>query len=337
SIMAVAQWIGQWAWVIAPWFWVLMYDQDWFPSAEVATRELAIWVGAIFMICAMVPAIFIKSESTVDRDDYMPLTISNIGKGFVGIARGFIEAFSSIPFVRISISTFFVFNAFNSVAAFTFFVIVYHLFGGDAGAAGVWPALFGCLGALTTTFLVIPTVPILCKRFGKKNAFMLCQGISIIGYILLWFLFIPGKPYMFIFALPFFSFGIGSLFTIKMSMTADIIDLDELKNGQRREGVFGAIYWWMVKFGFAIAGGLSGVIISAVGFDTGAEVAPGEPWPGINGLRFWFSALPIGGTLIAMAIMNGYDLTEERAHEIRAELEARKTEKELELIDHLVE
>ncbi len=27
NIMAVAQWIGQWAWVIAPWFWVIMYDQ----------------------------------------------------------------------------------------------------------------------------------------------------------------------------------------------------------------------------------------------------------------------------------------------------------------------
>ena len=25
-LMAVAQWIGQWAWVIAPWFWVILYD-----------------------------------------------------------------------------------------------------------------------------------------------------------------------------------------------------------------------------------------------------------------------------------------------------------------------
>ena len=30
NIMAVAQWIGQWAWVIAPWFWVIMDDPDWF-------------------------------------------------------------------------------------------------------------------------------------------------------------------------------------------------------------------------------------------------------------------------------------------------------------------
>ena len=64
------------------------------------------------------------------------------------------------------------------------------------------------------------------KKIGKKKAFIISQLISIIGYILFWFLFIPGKPYMFLFALPFHSFGIGSLFTIMMSMTADICDLN---------------------------------------------------------------------------------------------------------------
>ena len=38
-----------------------------------------------------------------------------------------------------------------------------------------------------------------------------------------------------------------------MSMTADVCDLDELATGKRREGIFGAIYWWMVKLGFAVA------------------------------------------------------------------------------------
>ena len=57
---------------------------------------------------------------------------------------------------------------------------------------------------------------------------------------------------------------------------ADVIDLDELKTGKRREGIFGAIYWWMVKFGFAIAGLGSGAIMSAVGFDTNLAVQPIE-------------------------------------------------------------
>ncbi len=32
-LMAVAQWIGQWAWVIVPWFWVIIYDPDIYPDA----------------------------------------------------------------------------------------------------------------------------------------------------------------------------------------------------------------------------------------------------------------------------------------------------------------
>tara|TARA_R110002124_G_scaffold278161_1_gene449972 strand:+ start:15032 stop:17395 length:2364 start_codon:yes stop_codon:yes gene_type:complete len=327
QIMAIAQWIGQWAWIIAPWFWVIMYDPEWFASAEVATRTLAIWVGGIFMICAMVPALVIKSESTVDKD-YSPLTFSNIGSSFKEILISFKEAFQSVPFRKLCIATFFIFNAFNTVAAFTFFVIVYHLFGGDSATAGIWPTLFGSLGAIVTTFIVIPTVAKMSKMLGKKRAFMWSQGISIVGYALFWFLLIPGRPYMFIFALPFFSFGIGSLFTLMMSMTADVIDLDELVNGVRREGVFGAIYWWMVKFGFAIAGGLSGVIISIVGFNPDAVVVAGEVWPGITGLRVFFSGLPIFGTLIALYVMRDYDIDEEKANEIREILEKRKAKPE---------
>jgi GPH family glycoside/pentoside/hexuronide:cation symporter len=321
SIMAVAQWIGQWAWVIAPWFWVIMYDPDWFPTADIATRTLAIWVGIICMLFAIVPAIFIKSKSTVD-EDYLPLNIKNIGSSLWEIVENFKEAFKIRPFVKLCVSTFFIFNAFNTIAAFSFFIVVYYLFAGNAESAGIWPTLFGSVGALVTTFLVIPTVAWMSKKMGKKRAFILSQGVSVIGYILLWFLFIPGKPYMFIFALPFFSFGIGSLFTLMMSMTADVIDLDELNTGQRREGVFGAIYWWMVKFGFAIAGGLSGVILSAVGFNSDIAIQTDEA---LIGLRAFYSGVPILGTLIAIWVMRNYDVTEERANEVRVELERRKS------------
>ncbi len=316
SIMAVSQWIGQWAWVIAPWFWVIMYDTEWYATADIAVRDLAVWVGIICGLFAMVPAIFIKSKSTLN-ENYSPLNLKNVGGSLTEIWFSFVEAFKSSPFRKLCFATFLIFNAFNTVAAFTFFIIVYYLFNGDAGAAGIWPTLFGSIGSLSTTFLVIPIVARMSKLMGKKKAFLISQSISVFGYILLWFLFIPSKPYLFLIALPFFSFGIGSLFTIMMSMTADVIDLDELISGKRREGIFGAIYWWMVKFGFAIAGGLSGAIFSMIGFDTSLET---QPETAITGLRIFFSGLPILGTLTAMYIMRNYEITEERAKEISAQL-----------------
>ena len=323
NIMAVAQFIGQWAWVIAPWFWVIMDDQNFFESSEIAVRELAVWVGLVCMTFAMIPAIFIKSKSTLNQD-YDSITFKNIIKSLYSIfVINFSQAFKIKAFRKLCIATFLIFNAFNTVAAFTYFIIVFFLFNGVTGPDGAWwwPTLFGSVGALVTTFLVIPAVTILSNKVGKKKAFIVSQSVSIIGYIMFWFLFIPGKPYMFLLALPFFSFGIGGLFTLMMSMTADVIDLDELNTGKRREGVFGAIYWWMVKFGFGIAGGLSGVILSVIGWESGGATQTEEA---LYGLRLFFSGLPILGTLLAIYVMRDYEITEEKAKEISAKLAARK-------------
>ena len=273
------------------------------------------------MLLAMVPALFLPSRSTEGDTHLVPLTVANIGMGFKELLAGFKEAFACIPFRKLCVATFLIFNAFNTVAAFSFFIVVYHLFKGDTAAAGIWPTLFGSIGALVTTFAVIPTVAWMSKKVGKKKAFMLSQGISVIGYILLWLLMIPGKPYMFMFALPFFSFGIGGLFTLMMSMTADVCDLDELATGKRREGIFGAIYWWMVKLGFAVAGLLSGAIMAFVAFTPGAAA---QPAGAVDGLRLFYSGVPIFGTLLAMWFMRDYDLDEKRAMEVHAELERRR-------------
>ena len=110
-----------------------------------------------------------------------------------------------------------------------------------------------------------------------------------------------------------------------MSMTADIIDVDELNTGKRREGIFGAIYWWMVKVGFAIAGALSGVIIGFVGFDP--DLATVDQQSAVDGLHAFFCFFPMVGTIIAMYIMRNYNITEESTNEIRTELDKRAKEK----------
>ncbi|WP_317130449.1 MFS transporter [Robertkochia marina] len=323
-IMAVAQWIGQWAWVIAPWFWVVLYKPEWFETADAGAREVSIYVGIGCMLLAMVPAVFIKSHSTLNDSNLKPITLGNVKNSFTEITQGFKQAWRNKPFMKLCGATFLVFNSFNTIAAFSFFIIVYHLFGGDAGAAGNWPALHGSVGALATTFIVIPIVTKMSEKIGKKRTFMISQAISIIGYILFWFLFVPGKPWLFLIALPFFSFGIGSLFTMMMSMTADVCDLDELKYGlPRKEGTFGAIYWWMVKFGQAIAGLSTGLIMGLVGFTEGAAE---QPDGAITGLRLFYTLLPIAGTLLAMYVMRNYDLTEEKANEISQELKRRRKE-----------
>ncbi len=322
EIMAIAQFIGQWAWVIAPWFWVVLYDPSWFPEgADQGVRELSIWVAIPCTLFAAIPALFIKTTSTLDRIDFQPIKAMNIIKSVRGIFSSAFEAFKIRQFRQIASATFLIFNSFNVIAAYTFLIIVHYLFNSDPASAGTWPAMHGSVGALITTFLVIPIVTKMSKKLGKKRAFIISQLISIVGYILFWFLFVPGKPYLFLFALPFHSFGIGSLFTIMMSMTADVCDLDELNTGKRREGVLGAVYWWMVKLGFGIAALLGGFFLSVVGFD-----AENVTESSITGMRIFYTLLPIAGVIGAILIMKNYDITEEKAEQIKKELIAKKGE-----------
>ena len=325
QIMAIAQFIGQWAWVIAPWFWVILYDPSWFPEgAGQGVRDLSVWVAIPCTIFALIPAIFIRSKSTKDRSDFIPININYILKSIKGIFISAFEAFKIKQFKKIAFATFLIFNSFQVIAAFTFLIIVHYMFNSDPASAGNWPALHGSVGALITSFLIIPLITVISKKIGKKKAFILSQLISIIGYVLFWFLFVPGKPYLFLFALPFHSFGIGSLFTIMMSMTADICDLDELENGKRREGVLGAVYWWMVKLGFGVAALLSGFILWLVGFDP-EQVTESAT----TGMRLFYTFLPICGVVCAILIMKDYDITEERANEIKNELAIRKSKNKI--------
>ena len=320
QIMAISQFIGQWAWVIAPWFWVILYDPAWFPEgADHGVRELSIWVAIPCTFFALIPALFIRSKSTLDRTDFVPISAKRVVLSVKEIFTSAFEAFRIKQFRQIAGATFLIFNSFNVIAAFSFLIIVHFLFNSDPASAGTWPAMHGSVGALVTTFLVIPVVAQMSKRLGKKRAFIISQAISIVGYILFWFLFVPGKPYLFLFALPFHSFGIGSLFTIMMSMTADVCDLDELKTGKRREGVLGAVYWWMVKLGFGIAALLSGSILAFVGFD-----AENVTESAVTGMRLFYTGLPIAGVIGAILIMKNYDITEEKAKEVKAALAERK-------------
>jgi len=174
---------------------------------------------------------------------------------------------------------------------------------------------------------------------GKKNAFIVATLISIAGYVLRWWTFemalSPGNHWMMFISLPLMTFGIGGLFTLMMSMTADVCDLDELNTGERREGVFGAVYWWFVKLGTAIAMLMSGWVLSGIGYGRLEEIRNSlqsgeallnipEAAQIIDMLRMADIIIPSVTALLAIFIMCKYNFSEARSREVRAELEKRR-------------
>ena len=145
-----------------------------------------------------------------------------------------------------------------------------------------------------------------------------------VGYVLKWWGFNPDNPWMMFLPIPLIAFGIGGLFTLMMSMTADVCDLDELNNGMpRKEGTFGAIYWWMVKLGQGLALVLGGLVLKVVGFDQNAATQTAET---IHNLRLADITIPAITAGLAILVMWNYNISEEKAHEIKAELVKRRGE-----------
>lgn len=316
-LMAVSQWMGQVAWMIAPWFWVIIYEPTIFESAPAGARELSIWVGAISMILGILPALFNKEMVVPDQSKMKNLSFSELGANIKEFVIGIKLTLKNKQFMKLCGATFFVFNGFQTIAQFAMFIIVYYLFNGDKVAAGTWPAWFGTVSALATAFLVIPIVTKMSEKWGKKNAFIIATFISMIGYGLKWWGFNPENPWLMFMPIPFLSFGIGGLFTLMMSMTADVCDLDELNNGERREGMFGAVYWWMVKLGTAFALLTSGVVLSMVGFDQNSDAQTIDT---LTNLRVADIVVPIVTGVVAIVLVWKYDITEKRANEIRLAL-----------------
>lgn len=323
-LMGFSQTIGQIAWMVVPWFWVLIANPDLFETQAQGVHQLAVIVGMACIVLGIMPALFCKEVDQKNLENRAELTFKSAFANLKDLIGNMKLIAQNKPFARLCGATFLVFNGFQMVASFSYFIIVFHMFNGDYGMAGTWPAWFSTVSALATAFLIIPIVTMLANKYGKRMAFIISTAISIVGYILKWWGFSPENPWLIFMPIPFMVFGIGGLFTLMMSMTADVCDFDELQNGMpRKEGTFGAIYWWMVKLGQGIALVLGGAVLSLVGFDPGLASQSVETMTNLRLADIFIPAFTAG---LAIWVMWGYDLTEQRAREIKDELVARRGE-----------
>lgn len=323
-LMAFSQIVGQIAWMIVPWFWVLIANPNIFESQAVGVRQLSIIVGALCIVLGVLPAIFCKGIDASHMGNRKELSFKSLFTNLKDLFEGIVQVSKNGPFVRLCGATFLVFNGFQMVASFSFFIIVFYMFNGDYGMAGNWPAWFSTISAMVTAFLVIPIISWMSNKVGKRKAFIISTALSIVGYCLKWWGFDPGNPWLMFLPIPLMAFGLGGLFTLMMSMTADVCDLDELDNGMpRKEGTFGAIYWWMVKLGQGLAMVLGGLVLKVVGFDQSLAQQTVDT---MTNLRIADIAIPALTAFLAILVMWNYDLTEDRARAIKKELVERRGE-----------
>jgi len=132
--------------------------------------------------------------------------------------------------------------------------------------------LFAC------TVLWVPLISVTSNKLGKRGAYFifiglwaLVQGVGIMALK-------PGNVILYFILIVLASAGVIGVYMIGWTIIPDVLELDEFKTGQRREGLYYGIISLVQKVGSAIALWLVGVILHQVGYLPNAQQTEKALW-----------------------------------------------------------
>lgn len=117
------------------------------------------------------------------------------------------------------------------------------------------------------TLLIATFVTPLTRRIGKKEAAAAAMLLAGASYILLFFMRVT-NPYVYIAVSVGGYIGMGVFNLVIWANITDVIDYQEVMTRQRDDGTVYAVYSFARKIGQALAGGLSGFALGAIGYDS---------------------------------------------------------------------
>jgi GPH family glycoside/pentoside/hexuronide:cation symporter len=179
----------------------------------------------------------------------------------------------------------------------------------------------------TTTFMLLYFVPAilfvpvwigLSRRFGKRNLWLFSMSMLTLAFGGLAFVR-AGDAWLLCALGVVAGIGGGCGQVVGPSIQADVIDYDERATGERKEGIYFAVWAFVRKSAFGVATMLVGLLLGGIGFEPNSEQSDATKL----GLRALFGIVPglcyLAGTLCFLRFR-----LDEAAHlAIRRELDAR--------------
>jgi GPH family glycoside/pentoside/hexuronide:cation symporter len=127
----------------------------------------------------------------------------------------------------------------------------------------------------------------------------------------------------------FAGFGFGAANAIPWAMLADVVDVEELNSGKRREGIYSGYLVFLRKFAAAFALFVVTQVLAAAGFKggtTGSLVVVEQPESALFALRILVGVVP--ALLLAFAIVFAwrYPLSREAHEQVLQQLAIRRAD-----------
>lgn len=282
------------------------------PDLVLGAKYVTVGVGLSIIIFGTLPGLFVKERY------YEKHTKHEAKEGLIKSVK---ETFTCKPLWQIIGMVFFNIMGSHSLIALSQYLNIYYVNKGEIADASIiegWKSTAMAIAGI----LSIPFWTWFCERFDKKAAMFVILGAAFIGHALNWYCIDPEYPYLQLIPPIFNASIVGALWLIIPSMTADVADYDELHTSLRREGSLNAVFSWTLHTAFAIALGLSGVLLQITGFD--AELGGNQPEGVMDTMFILFMCFPFVMWTISILFLRSYNLDRSKMKEIRLELEARR-------------
>lgn len=186
------------------------------------------------------------------------------------------------------------------------------------------------IGVQGTALLMLFVWGPLSKRLGKKAVYFMGMSLWIIAQAGLFFLQPDQIGLLYVLAI-MAGLGVSTAYLIPWSMIPDVIELDELNTGQRREGIFYAFMVFLQKLGLALGLYLVSRALAISGFKEavpGQAALPIQPDSALQAIRFAVGPLPMIALICGLVLAYFYPLTREVHAEILLKLKERQTRSE---------
>lgn len=329
-IMAYRTYFGSIGGLFLPFFLTLSKLKVWSPTGDVVTgiRWVTGIAGIVMMLAIIAAAVFCKERVSAQKQekiDLWPAIKYSMTNGPFLIVIGIIMLVIVACFLT---------------GPFEVYVIRYYVAQGNEDLGywifGVTGFLYGVLGLIYT-----PIISAIATRIGKRRTMLLGITLATVAFLSTlycyrpipgsWFiklpllatpLNIPKATFWIMISKILLNPGLTSVWILGFSMIADVCDVDELKSGLRREGMFGALYnTVVVKIGISAVTVITGLAVAWSGYK--ANVKPSVQV--INNLRHTYAVIPAVILVMAFVLTLFYPLSERKMHEIRRQLAERKS------------
>ncbi len=163
------------------------------------------------------------------------------------------------------------------------------------------------------------------QKVGKKAVYFMGTGFWIISQAGL-FLLQPGQTVMLYFLAMLAGLGVSTAYLVPWSMLPDVIELDELETGQRREGLFYSFMVFLQKIclGVALAVILQSLEWTGYISPTATVLAPIQPPAVLLAIRFAIGPIPTISLISGLILAYFYPITRERHQQILLQLAERR-------------